>query len=106
MITREMAIATARRCAEALAGNLSPDDRDGLLDMHREALKALEQFDNRHRPTTEKRMARIGALERDTQVCGMDAGERARYIQSRMGLSRSGYYKLRKLLRESTKLVD
>jgi hypothetical protein len=92
------ALDTLRRCAEALGRFPAAPERDRLLGLHAAALRMLEEAS--HRPATLARAARLRQLER--QLAYLDPGERAFAIRERMGLSKSGYYKLRGLALRST----
>jgi hypothetical protein len=91
--SRGAVLETLRRCAQALAGELSGAERVRICALHEQALRAL---DNTHRPDTIARGIRIRQLER--QMIHMQPGERAAAIRERMGIGRSNYYKLRKTL--------
>lgn len=90
---RATALATLRRCAEQLAREISASERQRLNQLHGEALAVLEQYG--HRPGTRRRAERLRGLEH--QLASMATGERVAAIRARMGLSRSGYYKLRRI---------
>ncbi len=99
MNSREIAIATLRRCGEALSRDLSVEERQRLLDLHSQALRVIEHSDSRHRATTWARVDRVQRLEREMLAAGMTPTETARAICARVGIRRSAYFKLRKISR-------
>lgn len=97
--SRRVALAALRRCYHALAREtpLAPGDRVQILDVFAAAVRTLEATAApAPRATTRALLRRIALLER--QLAKMPAGERAAAIRCRLGLSRSRYYELRKLL--------
>lgn len=92
MSDRAAAVETLRRCAVALAGELSADERRRVIALHEQAVRMLEE---QHRPATVARIERLRRLEQ--QMARMAPGERASAIRVRMRLSKSGYYKLRQI---------
>lgn len=79
-----------RRAQDALASGAVSD----LPDMLANIAQALEH----------PRLNQLRRLER--QLAHMTPGDRAAAIRERMGLSKSGYYKLRGMDSQSTKKVD
>jgi hypothetical protein len=93
---RAAAIETLRTVAQALASpDLTPEARAELVALHGEALAALDRGTARqHRLTTAALIERLRKLER--QLRDYDPGDRVAIIQSRLGISRSHYYELRR----------
>ena len=100
MKARETALATLRRCAEALARSPSVPERERLQGLHEAALLVLEQATTAHRPATVSLIARVQRLERD--FAHMNPAERACAIRERLGIGRAYYYKLRRLSLQTT----
>ena len=73
-----------------------------LTRLHEATLAVLEQC--RHRPDTHKRVAHLHRLQ--GELAHMRAGDRGAAIRERMGLSRSGYYKLLRLAKSLQTSVD
>lgn len=97
---KDAALAALRRCHDALAHEapcLTGEDRERILDLLSEAQRALEIASApSQRPTTRALLQRLATLER--QLATWPAGERAAAIRARLGLCRSRYYELRRLL--------
>ncbi len=91
----QTALATLRRCSDALAADPDPAERARLLELHRAALELLEQGADRRRLSTRALAVRVAKLER--QLAGLDPADRAAAIQSRLGIGRSRYYEVRRL---------
>ena len=90
MSARSAARAMIRRAQDALDRGAVSDLPNMLADI----AQALEH----------PRLNQLRRLER--QLAHMAPGERAAAIRERMGLSKSGYYKLRAMDSQSTKKVD
>lgn len=87
---------TLSRCRDAVRRGIGGAELDALLAA---AVEALE-----HRQETRERLAKLRRLER--QLAHLSPGERAAAIRQRMGISRSGYYKLRALALSPRANVD
>jgi hypothetical protein len=85
MTAKRTALAALRQCQDALRRGAVSE----LPAMLAEVVQALE-----HRPHTRERVAHVERLER--QLAHLPAGERAAAIQTRMGLSKATYYRLRR----------
>jgi hypothetical protein len=92
MSTRGAALETLRRCAQALEGDLSTEERARLCALQCQAIQFLA---DPHKPATLARAERIRQLE--AKLADMPAGERAAAIMERMPIGRTMYYRLRKL---------
>ncbi len=89
------ALATLRRCSDALAADPDAAERARLLELHRAALELLEQGADRRRLSTRALAAQIAKMER--QLREYEPADRAAIIQSRLGIGRSRYYEVRRL---------
>lgn len=90
------AVAALRRCLQTMVTATSEADRRRLVSLHSEALTLLESaVEPRRQLRTELLVTRIGELER--QMADYEPTTRASAIQSRLGISRTRYYALRKL---------
>jgi hypothetical protein len=80
---------------ENLAGRAAPPELViHAADLVRDVVQELAERRDTRRPTTRQLCERIARLERQLQ--DRDAGERAEVIRTRLGLSRSTFYRLRK----------
>jgi hypothetical protein len=95
----QSAVETLRRCQQGLAVAESHAERLQLLQLHDEALRLLEQSQDRRRLSTAALAKRIEVLER--QMATYSPSDRAAAIRERLGLSRSHYYAIRKLRQSS-----
>jgi hypothetical protein len=86
-----------RRCTAELAGEISSAQRVAVLARQARAVRELAMvITPTPRADTAEILKRLERLE--TQMRDMDAGERARAIITRLGLSRAKYYRLRRRL--------
>lgn len=97
------AVAALRRCLATMV-TASEAERRRLASLHGEALALLESAaEPRRQRSTELLITCIAELER--QMRGYEPATRASAIQSRLGLSRTRYYALRKLALSPTAKV-
>lgn len=96
MSARGKLLASILRCRDAVLRGLAPAEVARILEAEAQSLE--------HRPLTRERLAHLQRLER--QLAHLPAGERAAAIRERMGISRSGYYKLRALALSPRTNVD
>jgi hypothetical protein len=94
---RAAALATLRRCADALRSEpATPAERERILSLHATALAVLEGVEARRSSGTSAKLERLRTLER--QLAHLDPGQRAAAIRERLGLGRSRYYELRAIV--------
>lgn len=91
----QTALTTLARIAAEIRRGIDPEDRGHLAKLAREAVELLEQGADRRHMSTRALGERIAKLE--LQLSDRPAGERARAIRERLGLSRTAYYRARKI---------
>ena len=95
MNAAQTAIATIGRCLDALAGELTEDERARVLGMAEHARRLLKAAASEPRLSTTTIAARVQAL--DAQLRDRDPGVRRAIICERLGISRSTYFRMRSL---------
>jgi hypothetical protein len=98
MSTLQAAAARLANIRRALSGEPGLARRQELLDELRD-VSALLEASGRVRLATEALAERVAKLE--VQLRDRDPAERAAIIRERLGLSRSRYYELRQIVRNS-----
>jgi hypothetical protein len=93
------AVATLRRCADALAADPSPEHRAAIVALLSDTTALLEAAADRRRLATAALAERVARLER--QLADRDPGERREVICTRLGLSKASYYRLRQVAHAS-----